>query len=150
MTSMENAIEKSVDINAPVHTVYNQWTQFEEFPKFMEGVHEVTQVDEKRLHWRADVGGQEREWDSAIIEQTPDTRIAWTSAGGAVHTGMVSFAAIYHGTRVSLQMSHDPALTPEGREALARRTQANLERFKQFIESRGAEESAGRARSESS
>jgi uncharacterized membrane protein len=136
MTSLENSIEKSIDVHVPVSTVYNQWTRFEEFPKFMEGVREVRALDEHRLHWRATVDGQEREWDSVLIEQTPDTRITWSSAGGSVHTGMVSFASIYNGTRVTLQMSYDPELPEDRREALALRMTRNLERFKEFLESR--------------
>jgi uncharacterized membrane protein len=140
--AMENAIEKSIDIHAPVSTVYHQWTQFEDFPKFMEGVHEVKQLDEKRLRWRATIEGQEKEWYSTITEQTPDTRITWTSAGGHVHTGMVSFATIYQGTRVTLQLTYEPELPAAKREALAGRAVRNLERFKEFLESRGAETGA--------
>lgn len=136
MTSLENAIEKSIDVHAPVAAVYEQWTRFEDYPRFMEGIHEARQLDEKRLHWRATIEGQEREWDSVITEQTPETRITWSSAGGSVHTGMVSFASIYHGTRVTLQMSFDPELTADRREALAQRMTRNLERFKDFLESR--------------
>jgi uncharacterized membrane protein len=139
MTSLENAIEKSIDVHVPLSTVYNQWTRFEDFPRFMEGVHEVRQLDENRFHWRATIQGQEREWDSEILEQTPDTRIAWSSGGGLVHTGMVSFASIYHGTRVTLQMSHDPELPADERESLAHGMTRNLERFKEFLESRIAE-----------
>ncbi len=138
MTSLENTFEKSVDVLVPVSTAYNQWTRFEEFPIFMEGVREVRPLDEHRLHWRATIDGQEREWDSEIIEQTPDTRITWSSPGDLVHTGMVSFASIYHGTRVTLQMSYDPELPEDRREALALRTARNLERFKEFLESRAS------------
>jgi uncharacterized membrane protein len=143
MTSLENTIEKSVDVHVPVSTAYNQWTRFEEFPRFMEGVREVRALDEHRLHWRATIDGQEREWDSVIVEQTPDTRITWNSADSLVHTGMVSFASIYQGTRVTLQMSYDPELSEDRREALALRTARNLERFKEFVESRAAEASGG-------
>jgi uncharacterized membrane protein len=143
MTSLENAIEKSIDVHAPVSTVYNQWTRFEDFPKFMEGILEVRRLDENRLHWRATSEGQEREWDSEIIEQTPDTRIAWTSAGGLARTGMVSFASIYHGTRVTLQMSHDPDLPADQRDALALRMTRILERFKEFLESTLTETETG-------
>lgn len=141
-SSLENAIAKSIDIQAPVGTVYSQWTRFEEFPKFMEGIYEVTRLDENRLHWRAKIEGQELEWDSTITEQTPDTRITWTSAGGLVHTGMVSFATIYQGTRVTLQMTYKPELPEAEREALARRMVRNLERFKKFLESRASEAGA--------
>ena len=137
MTSLENAIEKSIDIHAPVSAVYDQWGRFEEFPKFMEGVDTVERIDEKRLRWHATIEGRETDWVSEITEQTPDTRITWTSAGSAVHTGMVSFATIYQGTRVTLQMSHDPTLPANRRDALAQRTARNLERFKAHIEAAG-------------
>jgi len=77
-------IEQSIEVNAPLRAVYNQWTQFEDFPRFMEGVKEVRQLDDKRLHWRAVIGGKEKEWDAEIVEQRPDERIAWTSRGGVV------------------------------------------------------------------
>lgn len=80
-------IEKSIDVNVPVHIVYNQWTQFEEFPRFMEGVQEVQQLGENRLHWRANVGGKEKEWDAVITEQLPDERIAWRNATGTNNAG---------------------------------------------------------------
>src|SRR5438034_7627371 len=87
-------IEKSIDVEAPISTVYNQWTQFEEFPQFMEGVESVQQIDERRLHWKANFAGKEKEWDSEIIEQIPDQRIAWRSTGGVANSGSVSFTAI--------------------------------------------------------
>ena len=77
-----STIEKSIEVNVPVRTAYNQWTQFEEFPRFMEGVKEVTQLDDTHLHWKAAIAGQDKEWDAEITEQTPDQRIAWTSRGG--------------------------------------------------------------------
>src|SRR5882724_10138402 len=76
-------IEKTIEIDAPVNKVYNQWTQFEEFPRFMEGVEQVTQLDDTRLHWVATVAGRRKEWDARITEQVPDMRIAWTSESGA-------------------------------------------------------------------
>jgi len=75
-------IERSIDVHAPLSTVYNQWTQFEEFPRFMEGVESVTQLDDRRLHWVVNLGGQRREWDAEISEQIPDERIAWTARAG--------------------------------------------------------------------
>ncbi|HEX9443588.1 MAG TPA: SRPBCC family protein, partial [Candidatus Binatia bacterium] len=75
-------IEKSIEVDQPVSTVYNQWTQFEEFPRFMEGVKRVVQLDDKRLHWVAEIGGKEKEWDARIIEQIPDRKIAWQSEAG--------------------------------------------------------------------
>lgn len=84
-------IATSIEVNVPVRTAYNQWTQFEAFPRFMEGVKEVRQVDDRHLHWKAEIGGQEKEWDAEITEQTPDQRIAWKSIGGVINQGMVIF-----------------------------------------------------------
>src|ERR671918_2106146 len=86
--------EYSIEVNVPVRTAYNQWTQFEEFPHFMEGVEEVRQLDDKRLHWRAKIAGKTEEWDAEITEQTPDQRIAWRSTTGAENSGAVSFASL--------------------------------------------------------
>ena len=86
-----STIEKSIDVNVPVRTAYNQWTQFEEFPRFMEGVKEVQQLDNTHLHWKADMAGKEKEWNAEITEQTPDQRIAWTSRGDAINGGVVTF-----------------------------------------------------------
>jgi uncharacterized membrane protein len=147
---LENAIEKSIDIYAPLRTVFHQWTKFEEYPKFMEGVREVKRFNGNRLHWRAVFEGREMEWDSAIIEQTPDTRITWKSSNSPVEDGMVSFTTIYEGTRVTLQMTFDPArlVVPadggDPRTALARRVEGNLQRFKEFIEGRGLETGGSR------
>src|SRR5438105_3793877 len=101
---MEN-IEQSIEIDAPVNTVYNQWTQFEEFPRFMEGVQEVRQLDDKRLHWRAEVGGKEKEWDAEIVRQIPDQLIAWRSTSGVRNEGEVRFNKVSEAkTRVTLAM----------------------------------------------
>src|SRR5438552_15962110 len=87
-------IEKSIDVNVPLSTAYNQWTQFEEFPRFMEGIEEVRQLDDKRLHWRANIGGKREEWDAEIVQQVPDQRIAWRSTSGAPNSGAVSFESL--------------------------------------------------------
>ena len=84
-------IERSIDVHVPVSTAYNQWTQFEGFPKFMEGVESVTQLDDRRLHWVVNLGGQRREWDAEITEQRPDERIAWTTTTGTGNAGVVTF-----------------------------------------------------------
>src|SRR5688572_5274545 len=84
-------IEKSIEVNVPVRTAYDQWTQFEEFPQFMEGVEHVEQIDDKRLRWKAEIGGKTLEWDAEIVEQLPDTKIAWRSTSGAKNAGAVSF-----------------------------------------------------------
>src|SRR5207248_1541450 len=118
---------------------YNQWTQFEEFPKFMEGVISVRQLDDKYLHWKAKIAGKEEEWDAEIYEQVPDRRIAWRSISGAKNAGAVHFEAIAPGkTRVSLALNYDPEGVLENvGQALGivlMRVKGDLERFKEFIE----------------
>jgi len=142
-------IEQSIEVNAPLRAVYNQWTQFEEFPRFMEGVKEVRQLDDKRLHWRAVIGGKEKEWDAEIVEQRPDERIAWTSRGGAWNAGAVTFHRIDDNrTRVMLQVDYDPQGAVENvADALGivkARVKGDLERFQEFIERRGRETGAWR------
>src|SRR5262245_150856 len=98
-------VEKSIEVDAPLRTVYNQWTQFEEFPRFMQGVEEVKQLDDKRLSWRAEVGGKVIEWDAEIFEQIPDQRIAWRSVTGPLNSGMVNFEPVNpNRTRVCLKL----------------------------------------------
>jgi uncharacterized membrane protein len=142
-------IEESVEVEVPVATAYNQWTQFEEFPSFMEGVDEVRQLDDTHLHWRASIGGHSEEWDREITEQVPDQRIAWKATGGKGNAGVVTFHRLDdRRSKVMLQLEWET----EGMvEALGsalgqvdRRVRADLERFKQLIESRGAESGAWR------
>jgi uncharacterized membrane protein len=137
-------IEKSIDVDVPVSTAYNQWTQFEEFPRFMEGVKEVEQLDDTHLRWCANIGGKEQEWKAEITEQTPDQRIAWTSREGEENAGVVTFHRLNDScTRVNLQMAYDPAgfveSTGDALGFVTRRVQGDLERFKEFIEARGRE-----------
>ena len=144
-----STIEQSIDVNVPVHTVYNQWTQFEEFPRFMEGVEEVRQLDERRLHWRANIGGRVEEWDAVITEQHPDERIAWKNMTGAPNAGVVTFHRLADTkTRIMLQMEYDPQGVVENLGDLlgvvSRRVAHDLERFKEFIEARGHETGAWR------
>src|SRR5687768_12236035 len=102
-------IEKSIEVEKPVNAVYNQWTQFEEFPQFMEGVKEVRQLDDRRLHWKAEIGGKTKEWDAEIFEQIPDERIAWRSMTGAKNSGMVNFRpGSRDSTRVTLKLNYEP------------------------------------------
>src|SRR5687768_17669872 len=102
-------IEKTIEVNVPVRTAYNQWTQFESFPKFMEGVKDVRQLDDKRLHWCAEIAGKDVEWDAEITHQVPDQRIAWTSQSGAENAGEVTFKPVSsEKTQVSLWMAYDP------------------------------------------
>jgi uncharacterized membrane protein len=142
-------VMKSIDVNVPVRTAYNQWTQFESFPHFMEGVQEVRQLDDKRLHWRANIAGKEEEWNAEITEQEPDQRVAWTSISGASNAGVVTFHRLGEGqTRVTLQLDYDPEGVVENvGDALgfvSRRVEGDLERFKEFIERRGQETGAWR------
>ena len=142
-------IEKSTEVNVPVRTAYNQWTQFEEFPKFMEGVESVIQLADDRLHWVAEIAGQRKEWDARISEQNPDERIAWTSESGTGNAGVVTFHRIDDNTtRVMLQMELYPDDWKEKAADLTglagRRVKKDLENFKEFIESRGSETGAWR------
>ena len=144
-----STIEKSIEVNVPVRTAYNQWTQFEEFPRFMEGVKEVNQLDDTHLHWKAAIAGQEKEWDAEITEQTPDQRIAWTSRGGAINGGVVTFHRLSDvKSKVMLQLEYAPQGVAENvGDALgvvSLRVQGDLERFKVFIETRGRETGAWR------
>ena len=137
-------VEESVEVDVPVTTAYNQWTQFEDFPSFMEGVEEIRQLDDVTTHWRVSVAGREKEFDARITEQTPDQRIAWTSVGGSFHAGVVTFHRIDDDTtKVMLMMEFEPeGFLEKAGDALGivkARTKGDLERFKQFIESRGKE-----------
>ncbi len=137
-------IEKTVDVEVPIQTVYNQWTQFEEFPRFMEGVKSVKQLDDKRLHWVAEIGGKQKEWNARIIEQIPDRKIAWQSEAGEFTAGTVTFQpAGNNRTRVHLELSYDPKgfveNTGDALGVVSGRVEGDLERFKEFIEHRGQE-----------
>ena len=143
------SIEKSIDVNVAVRTAYNQWTQFEEFPRFMEGVEEIRQLDDRRLHWRAKIGGKTEEWDAVITEQIPDERVAWRNTTGADNAGVVTFHHLSpNTTRVMLQIEYDPhGLVENVGSALGvveRRVEGDLKRFKEFVESHGTETGAWR------
>ncbi len=134
-------MEKSIVVDAPLREVYNQWTQFEEFPLFMEGVEEVRQIDDKRLHWRAKIGGAEKEWHAEIVDQVPDRRVAWKNLRGAANAGAVLFDSVPEGTRVTLKLVYEPEGPAEAigdaLGFLTRRVEGDLKRFKEFIEERG-------------
>lgn len=142
-------VEKAIEVDVPVRTAYNQWTQFEEFPRFMEGIEEVRQISDTRLHWKANIAGKVKEWDAEITQQIPDQRIAWASINGADNAGTVTFEPIdpTH-TRVHLEMVYDPeGLVEKVGDALglaSGRISGDLKRFKEFIESRGIETGAWR------
>ncbi len=146
-------VEKSIEVEVPVKAAYNQWTQFEEFPRFMEGVKEVQQLDDTHLHWKAEIAGVEREWDARITEQEPDMRIAWTSEEGAENGGVVTFHKLDdRHTKVMLQLEFDPDdLVETVGDKLGfvdRRAAGDLKRFKDFIEERGRETGAWRGKVE--
>ena len=142
-------IEASVEVKVRVSTAYNQWTQFEEFPKFMEGVESVEQTDDTHLRWIAEIGGVRREWDAEITEQHPEERVAWKATEGAENSGVVTFHRLASdATKVMLQLEFDPeGIVEQAGDKLGfvrRRATGDLERFKQFIEERGAETGAWR------
>ena len=142
-------ILEAVDVSVPVRTAYDQWTQFETFPTFMEGVKSVKQLDESTVHWVAEIGGQHKEWDAKITEQTPDQRIAWTATDGAHNAGVVTFHRLDDdNTRVTVQMDYDPeGLVETAGDKLGvvdRRVKGDLKRFREFIEHRGGETGAWR------
>jgi uncharacterized membrane protein len=144
-----STVVQSIDVRVPVRTAYNQWTQFEEFPRFMEGVEKVEQLDDTRLHWVARVGGKKKEWDARIVEQTPDQRVAWTATSGAPNGGVVTFHRIDDNTtRVTVQMEIEPQGPIEKVGDAAgipdHQVKKDLERFKEFVEARGRETGAWR------
>jgi uncharacterized membrane protein len=143
------SVEKTIEVNVPVRTAYNQWTQFEEFPRFMEGVEEVRQLDDKHLKWRASIAGKEESWNAEITEQVPDKRVAWHSTSGAENWGQVQFAPVgTDRTRVTAVIGYQPeGVVETAGDKLGlvdQRVEGDLERFKSFIEGRGMETGAWR------
>ena len=136
-------IKASIDVNASVDTVYNQWTQFEQFPKFMDGVETVTQLDDTHLSWAANVGGARRDWQAEIVEQVPDQKIAWRATSGNGPNGIVTFEALGpESTLLTVEMSYEPEGPMEQLGAKAgldsRQVSGDLKRFKQLVETTGA------------
>ena len=139
-----STVEESVEVDAPLQVAYNQWTQFEEFPRFMEGVEAVSQTDDTHLHWVAEIAGKRHEWDAEITEQRPDEVVSWRALDGHYNSGRALFEKVDQATtKVTVEMEHD---TDGMVEALgsalgsdSRQVKGDLERFKDFIESRGAE-----------
>ncbi|WP_395311886.1 SRPBCC family protein [Mycobacterium sp. AMU20-3851] len=134
----------SIDVDRPISTVYNQWTQFESFPRFMEGVEQIEQRDDTHLHWRVKVGPSVREFDATITEQHPDERVAWKSDSGPEHAGVVTFHRIADSTtRVTTQIDVDPdgflENVADKLGILKARVNGDLERFKKFIEEQPSE-----------
>jgi uncharacterized membrane protein len=147
-----STVKETVEVEVPVRTAYNQWTQFEEFPNFMEGVEEVRQVDDVHNHWTTKIGGVRREFDTEIVDQLPDERIAWRTIGGDTQQkGIVSFQRLddTH-TRVQLVMDVEPSGAAEKTADMAglidRRVKGDMRRFKEYIEQRGDETGAWRGR----
>jgi len=146
-------IQKSIEVALPVATVYSDWTRFEEFPKFMEGVKEVRLLSADRLYWRAEIFGKEKEWESEIYERIPDQRIAWKSTAGTPNTGAVSFQELAgNRTRIDLSLGFEPESTMEklgdALGIVGSKIQGDLERFKHYAEERGTEIGAGRGEME--
>jgi hypothetical protein len=141
---MSTKIEKSITVEVPISTAYNQWTQFEEFPNFMGGVQKVEQLDDRRLRWVAEIAGVRREWYADILEQRPDEKVAWAATEGATNAGAVYFTNSGPTTTlVTLELEYEPeGLVEKAGDALniiERQATSDLEKFKTFIESRGAE-----------
>ncbi len=140
-----STITESVDVAVEVSTAYNQWTQFESFPQFMEGVDEIRQIDDTHTHWVTSIAGVTREFDATITEQNPDERVAWRSDDGPDHAGAITFHRLDDTTtRVTAQMDIDPEGFAENAAdklgTLDRRVKGDMRRFKEFIESRGGDE----------
>jgi uncharacterized membrane protein len=144
------SVTESIDVDVPVSTAYNQWTQFESFPHFLDEVEEITQIDDTTNHWRVKIGGAEREFDTQITEQHPDERVAWKSIGGEVeHAGVVTFHRLSDTTsRVTAQIDWAPSDLLEKAGAVFgvddHAVKKDLENFKKFIESQGSETGAWR------
>jgi uncharacterized membrane protein len=144
ITNIMGATTHSIDINAPLRAVYHQWTQFEEFPRFMEGVEEVRQDGPKNLFWKARIAGKEKQWEAEILEQVPDQRIVWQSIDGTPNSGEVTFEPLdEERTRVILTMEYEPeGFLEKAGDALgipSGRAEGDLKRFRDFIEDRGTE-----------
>jgi len=144
------SLHQSIEIDVPVQTAYNQWTQFEDFPSFMENIEEVQQLDDQHLHWRASIGGAEREWETEITEQIPDQRIAWRTVSGAENRGVVKFEPLgADRTLLTVDVEYQPGTVTEKIGDMLGMVSANieedLENFKEFIENQGGETGAWRS-----
>jgi uncharacterized membrane protein len=142
-------VTQSIEVEVPVRTAYDQWTQFEEFPKFMSGVEEVRQLDDTHVHWVAKIGGQREEWDAEITEQLPDKRIAWQATSGKSNAGVVTFASAGdQRCTIMLRLDWDSEGLIEKLGGLLgqddRQVEGDLERFKELVERRGTETGAWR------
>lgn len=141
--------EATAEVDVPVSTAYDQWTQFETFPQFMSGVESITQVDERRNHWVTSIAGVSREFDTEIVEQIPDQRVEWRSVEGATHRGVVTFVPVdEHRTSVTVLMEFEPTGMVENvgdkLGVVGVQVERDLQNFKEFIEARGVETGAYR------
>ena len=141
-------IEQSIDLDVPVRAAYDQWTQFEEFPKFMKGVEEIRQLDDRHLHWVAELGGSRHEWDAEITEQLPDERVAWRNTDGKDNAGVVTFHKLDDArSRVMVQIDFVPEGIKEkvgsALNAPDRQVKGDLERFKELVEAKGGPDEGG-------
>ena len=139
---MTTKVDKSIEVNLPVRTVYNQWTQFEDFPQFMGGITSVTQLGDDRLQWVAEIAGVKRQWEAKILEQVPDQKVAWAATEGATNAGSVRFEDLGGGqTRVHLSLDYEPEGVVEKigdkLNIVEKQAEGDLERFKTFIEAEG-------------
>jgi len=150
-SGMDSSIIETIEVNVPVRTAYNQFTQFEDFPQFMKSVKEIRQLDDTHLHWRANVAGEEKEWDAEITEQIPDNRIAWRSVTGVKNGGVVTFHKISDTvTRIALQMDYEPEgpleTLGDAFGAVRMEARSNLANFKELLEKRGSETGSWRGK----
>jgi carbon monoxide dehydrogenase subunit G len=139
---MTTKVEQSIQVDVPVTTAYGQWTQFEDFPHFMGGVKEVRQLDDRRLHWVAEIAGVRREWEASVLEQVPDQKVAWAATSGATNAGAVRFEPAGAGsTIVHLTLEYEPeGVVEQAGDKLGivqRQVKSDLERFKKLIEDQG-------------
>jgi uncharacterized membrane protein len=144
-------IDDSIEVQVPVRQAYNQWTQFEEFPQFMEGIQSVQQLDDTHVHWVAEIRGESREWTTEITEQQPDEKVAWKTIEGEIQNdGVVTFEAVAEDqTRVDVQMDVEGESATENIAGdllgvVKNQVRGDLERFKQLIENRNEETGAWR------
>ena len=145
---MTTTIEQSIDLDVPVRAAYDQWTRFEEFPQFMTGVEEIRQLDDRHLHWVAELGGTRHEWDAEITEQQPDERVAWRNTDGKDNAGVVTFHKLSDtSSRVMVQIDFVPEGIKEkvgsAINAPDRQVKGDLERFKELVEAKGGPDEGG-------
>jgi hypothetical protein len=138
---MSTTVEESIEVNLPISTVYNQWTQFEDFPQFMSGITRVTQLSDDRLEWVAEIAGVQRRWEATILEQVPERKIAWAATEGATNAGVVTFQDLGGRSLVHLSLEYEPEgwveMVGDKLNVVENRARGDLERFKTFVESEG-------------